>query len=85
MSQITLRGMDDEVESRIRRIARQKGKSLNRAILDMIYEYTGRKKRSEEPRSESLKKLAGGWSPKEADEFLESIKSCEQIDEAMWK
>ena len=85
MSQITLRGMDDEVESRIRRIARQKGKSLNRAILDMIYEYTGRKKKSEEPQSKSLQKLAGGWSHKQADEFLESIKSCEQIDEAMWK
>jgi hypothetical protein len=85
MSQITLRGMDDELESRIRRIAKQKGKSLNRAILDMIYEYTGRKKTSEEPHGESLKKLAGGWSRKQADEFLESIKSCEQIDEAMWK
>jgi hypothetical protein len=85
MSQITLRGMDDEVEKRIRRMARQKGKSLNRVILDMIYEYTGRKKKSEEPQDRSLRKLAGGWSQKQADEFLESIKSCEQIDEAVWK
>jgi fructose-bisphosphate aldolase class 1 len=85
MSQITLRGMDDEVEKRIRRMARQKGKSLNRVILDMIYEYTGRKKKSEEPQARSLRKLAGGWSQKQADEFLESIKSCEQIDEAVWK
>jgi hypothetical protein len=59
MSQITLRGMDDEVEKGIRRLARQKG--------------------------ESLRKLAGGWSKKQAAEFLESIKSCEQIDEAMCK
>ena len=85
MAQITLRGMDDEVENRIRRIARQKGKSLNRVILDMIYEYTGRKKKSEDPQGKTLRSLAGRWSPKEADEFLESIKSCEQIDEAMWK
>jgi hypothetical protein len=85
MSQITVRGMDEEVEQTIRRIARQKGKSLNRVILDMIYEYTGRKKKSEEPQGGSLRKLAGGWSRKQAEEFFESIRSCEQIDEAMWK
>jgi hypothetical protein len=33
----------------------------------------------------SLKKLAGGWSEKDASEFEESIKPCEQIDEEMWK
>jgi hypothetical protein len=77
--------MDEEVEQTIRRIARQKGKSLNRVILDMIYEYTGRKKKSEEPQGGSLRKLAGGWSRKQAEEFFESIRSCEQIDEAMWK
>jgi hypothetical protein len=32
-----------------------------------------------------LRKLAGGWSQKQAETFFESIKSCEQIDEAMWK
>ena len=85
MSQITVRGMDEEVEQTIRRIARQKGKSLNRVILDMIYEYTGRKKKSEEPQGGSLRKLAGGWSRKQAEEFFESIRSCEQIDEAMWR
>jgi hypothetical protein len=77
--------MDEEMEQTIRRIARQKGKSLNRVILDMIYEYTGRKKKSEEPQGRSLCKLAGGWSRKQAEEFFESIRSCEQIDEAMWK
>jgi hypothetical protein len=36
------------------------------------------------PAAHSLKKLAGGWSEKDASEFEESIKSCEQIDEEMW-
>jgi len=26
----------------------------------------------------------GSWSEKDASEFEESIKSCEQIDEEMW-
>jgi phosphopantetheinyl transferase (holo-ACP synthase) len=85
MSQITLRGMDEEVEKRIRRIARQKGQSLNRVILEMIYQQSGPKKKSEEPQAKSLRRLAGGWTRKEADQFLKSIESCEQIDEAVWK
>ena len=67
------------------REAKKKGKSLNKVILEMI----GQRRRSREGEKElpanSLRKLAGGWSQKEADKFLESIKSCEQIDEAMWK
>ena len=47
--------------------------------------YNGHFKRSDKkPAAHSLKKLAGGWSEKDAAEFAESIKSCEQIDEEMW-
>ena len=85
MSQITIRGLDEEVEKRIRTEAKQKGKSLSKVVLDMLYEHTGHKEEKRSPRGESLRKLAGGWNRKEADRFLESIKSCEQIDEGMWK
>ncbi|RPI77423.1 MAG: nicotinamide riboside transporter PnuC [Desulfobacteraceae bacterium] len=37
------------------------------------------------PRRNSLKSLAGGWSDQEAAEFSESVESCEQIDEDLWK
>ena len=85
MPQITIRGIDPATESKIRRLAKQSGKSLNRVILDMVYDYTGAKKRDKKPAAHSLKKLAGGWSEQEAADFQESIKSCEQIDEEMWK
>ena len=85
MAQITLRGMDPEIEQKIREISRMTGKSLNRVILEMIYNYTGLNKRKQTPPAASLRKLAGGWSKKEATNFFESIKSCEQIDEDMWK
>ena len=85
MAQITLRGIDPEIEKKIRRMARQTGKSLNRIILDMIYQYKGFMKRGKKPPADSLRKLAGGWSEQEASEFMESIKSSEQIDEDMWR
>ena len=85
MAQITLRGMDPEIEQKIRQISHRTGKSLNRVILEMIYNYTGLNKRKREQPAASLRKLAGGWSKREAVNFFESIKSCEQIDEDMWK
>ena len=84
MAQITIRGIEPQVEREIRRMAKKTGKSLNRVILDMVYQCTGQYKKSKRPAAESLRKLAGGWSQKDAAEFLESIKSCEQIDKEMW-
>jgi hypothetical protein len=84
MSQITIRGLDPAIERKIRRIAKKKRKSLNRVILDMVYQSAGLKIQDRKPAAHSLKKLAGGWSEKDASEFEESIKSCEQIDEEMW-
>ena len=83
MTQITLRGIEPEIERKIRRLAKKSGKSLNRVVLEMIYNSTGLNKKDRPP-ADSLRKLAGGWSEKDALEFLESIKSCEQIDEEMW-
>ena len=85
MAQITLRGIDPEVEKEIRMISRRSGKSLNRIILDMIYQYKGFGEGNKNVQADSLRKLAGGWSDNDASEFLESIRSCEQIDEEMWR
>lgn len=82
MAQITLRGIDPEIERRIRMMAKKSGKSLNRVVLDIIYQHTGKKRGLP---ADSLRELSGGWSEADALEFLESIKLCEQIDEEMWK
>ena len=84
MAQITLRGIDPQIERKIRMMARKSGKSLNRVVLDIIYQHTGFVKKDKRSPADSLRKLAGGWSEKDALEFLESIKSCEQIDAEMW-
>jgi hypothetical protein len=84
MPQITLRGIDPEIERKIRRLAKRSGKSLNRVVLDIIYKSTGLNKKGKRQPAASLRKLAGGWSEKDAKDFKESIKLCEQIDEEMW-
>ena len=85
MNQITLRGIDNEVEKKIRRMARKKGTSINKVILDLIHQSAGAKHCGGKPLGESLRKLAGTWTKKQATDFMDSIRSCEQIDEAMWK
>ena len=81
MQQITIRGIAPEIEQKIRRSAKDSRKSINQVIKEIIYKEF---KQFESPAA-SIKELAGGWSPKEAAEFELSIKSCEQIDEDMWK
>ena len=81
MRQLTIRDIDPEVDQKIRQIAKERGQSLNQVIKEIIHKEF---KISEFPAS-SLKQFAGGWTRKEAAEFELSIKSCEQIDEDMWK
>jgi len=74
--------LEPKIEREIRRIAKYTGKSLNRVLLEMINKSAEPVKT---PPADSLRNLAGGWTEKEASEFNEAIKICEQIDEAMWK
>ena len=81
MRQLTIPDLDPEIDRKIRQIAKDRGQSLNQVIKEIIHKEF---KISESPAA-SLKQLAGGWTRKEAAEFALSIKSCEQIDEEMWK
>lgn len=81
MQQITVRGIDPEIEKKIREIARHRRQSINQVIKEIIHkEFL----RHESPTA-SLKQLAGGWTKDEAREFEHAIEYFEQIDEAMWK
>jgi len=84
MPQISIRGLDPDIEAAIRCKARQSGKSINRVILDMIHQQAGLNKKGAKPAAYSLKKLAGGWSRQEAAEFSAAIAFFRQIDEEMW-
>ena len=54
MGQITLRGIDPKVEKKIRMLAKKSGKSLNRVVLDILYQ-----------NSASDKKNKNDWLPLE--------------------
>ena len=82
MSQITLRGIDPEIEQKIRQMAKERNQSLNVVLNEIIRQKFRKGKRK--PGADTLKSLAGGWSDQEASEFMKAIEPCEQIDEEMW-
>lgn len=83
MSQITVRGLGQEIEQKIRQLARERHQSINYILTEIIRQNLEKGKRT--PPAATLKHLAGGWSEQEASNFLNSIGSCEQIDEEMWR
>ena len=81
MQQITIRGLDHEVEKKIREIASSNQKSINQVIKDIIHKSFSKK----ESPAASLKQLAGGWDQNDAADFRAAIQPCEQIDYEMWQ
>ena len=83
MQQVTIRGIAPEIEQKIRQIAKSKQQSINQVLKEIIHNEF--EKHGHQPKAASIRELAGGWSKKEASDFNLSIKSCEQIDEDMWR
>lgn len=83
MRQLTVRGIEPEIEQKIRRIAKKNGKSINQVIKEIIEEKF--KDQGQKTPASSLRQLAGGWSCEEAADFERAIQSCEQIDAEMWR
>jgi hypothetical protein len=86
MKQLSLRGFDPELEKVLCEIARSQGISLNRAAIGLMRKGAGiTENKKNDCVGASLDHLIGRWSKEEADAFLESIQSTEQIDRAFWK
>lgn len=86
MKPVTLRNVPPDVERAVRRRARDKGLSLNKAIITLLEERVGIRKR---PRKgvmhHDLDHLAGTWSRKEATEFDTALGEQRRIDEELWE
>ena len=82
---LTLRGLDPRLEKEVRALARRERISLNKAALRLLEKGAGLGARPDDRIGTSLDHLIGTWKPKEAEEFLDSIRSCEQFDPELWE
>ena len=86
VNQLTVRGFDDELADRIRRLAKRDGTSLNQAALKLLRKGAGLADPGQGPDTvgSSLDHLIGSWNDDEADELDAALEEFEVIDEAAW-
>jgi len=87
MTQLTVRGFDEDLERRLREIARRQGISLNRAALLLLRKGAGLDEPSGRANvvGDSLDHLAGTWSEAEAQEFQRAVGVFEEVDRELWQ
>ena len=83
--QITLRGLSPELAQRIQQLALEEHISLNKAALKLLAKGAGLTVGRKTVIGQDLDHLFGTWKESDAEQCLDSIKSCEQIDADFWK
>lgn len=68
----------------VRRRARQKGTSLNKAVIDLLEEGLGVRRRAVSVYHE-LDSLAGSWVREEAEAFDAALREQRTIDPDLWR
>ena len=87
MNQLTVRGFDDELSERIRRLAKRDGTSLNQAALKLLRKGAGLADPAQKADTigSALDHLIGSWSDDEAAELDAVLQEFEVIDEGAWQ
>jgi hypothetical protein len=83
MSQITLRDLPEPLEREIRREAKRRGSSLNKAIIGILEKGLGLQSKLDKKRD--LASLAGTWDEAALAEFQDATSVFETIDAENWQ
>ena len=86
MKAITIRGVDPSVSARLKQVAKNKGKSVNQLVLDIIKQDIGMQKRKKfTKKHKDLDHLFGKWTHAEFEKIQGIINSQRKIDLELWK
>jgi len=82
MKAVTIRNVPPEVERAIMARAREKGVSINKAVVGMLQEKVGAPGKK---RYDDLDDLAGTWTKREAEVFERGLREQRRPDPEIWK
>jgi plasmid stability protein len=86
MSNLSIRGIDQDLAITLKQQAQESGKSVNQLVLDVLKEHTGHhKKKLFTQEYHDLDFLFGQWTDSEFKQIQAKIDSESQIDEELWK
>lgn len=85
MKTFTIRGIDEELDSKLKSAAKNKSISVNQFIIKTLQKVMGLdKKTNHTQRYHDLDFLFGTWDEEEFLEFQKSQEDFEKIDKEMW-
>ena len=84
MKAITIRGIDEEIESRLRKKAKESGDSINTTLLKLLRKALHLDKEKPYPEYHDLDSLAGTWTTEDKEEFNKSQEGFTRIDRDLW-
>lgn len=87
MSQVTLRGIPEDIEHIVKKEAKESGTSLNKAFISLLRrgaECQTRPTSGKKSQSGEFNAFLGLWSEDDAASFNASIKTQRRIDEEIW-
>jgi plasmid stability protein len=86
MKSITVRGVDDDLDEKLREKAREKGVSINQVVIDLLKEQLGlRKKKKFTVVYSDLDHLFGRWSEDEFRRIQGKVDAERVVDMDLWK
>ena len=86
MKSMSVRGLDPELEEKLKQFAREEGKSVNQVVIEAMKKQFGlAKERKFTKIYRDLDHLFGRWSQEEFDRIQERIESGRKIDEELWR
>jgi plasmid stability protein len=84
MKSITIHGLDDTLDKRIRETAKRKGISLNKTIKKLLEKALGINQEKQKDHRGDYMDLFGTWSEEELKEFNNATSDSRKIDRGDW-
>ena len=84
MMAVTLRNLPKKLDQTIQRRAKEKGISVNKAVITLLEEQLGMKPKKPSVEYHDLDNLAGSWTKAEADAFDKTLIRQRAIDPELW-
>ena len=84
MGAMTIRGLDEDEATRLKRDAATRGVSVNALLKQMVREALGLDRPPRGQRHTDLDALAGTWSEEDAEGFAQAMQPFEQVEPGLW-
>lgn len=85
MKSITIYGLDDVLDRRIREKAKTQKLSLNKTVKKLLEKSLGMNQEKKKGRREDFMEFFGVWSDSDLKEFNKTVSELNQIDESDWR